>query len=126
MSFWRERERLPGRHQDLLLDEVAPGHQLRHPVLHLDPGVHLHEVVISRRVHQELDGARVDVLDGLRRLHRRLPMRRRSLSVTKGEGASSTSFWWRRWIEHSRSPRCTMLPLVSPMIWISMWRGAST
>ena len=22
------------------------------------------------------------------------------------DGASSISFWWRRWIEHSRSPRC--------------------
>jgi hypothetical protein len=24
-----------------------------------------------------------------------------------GEGHSSMTFWWRRWIEHSRSPRCT-------------------
>ncbi len=32
-------------------------------------------------------------------------MRRRISGVTNGDGLSSTSFWWRRWIEHSRSPR---------------------
>ena len=47
-------------------------------------------------------------------------------SVITADGASSSSFWWRLWIEHSRSPRCTMLPLASAMIWISTWRGAST
>ncbi len=36
------------------------------------------------------------------------------------------SFWCRRWIEHSRSPRCTTLPLLSAITWISMWRGPST
>ena len=28
----------------------------------------------------------------------------------------SISFWWRRWIEHSRSPRWITLPLLSPKI----------
>ncbi len=51
------------------------------------------------------------------------PMRRRSFSLTTLEGASSMSFWWRRWIEHSRSPRWTTLPLLSAITWISMWRG---
>jgi len=27
------------------------------------------------------------------------------LDVTAGEGDSSTTFWWRRWTEQSRSPR---------------------
>ena len=31
-------------------------------------------------------------------------------SVSSGEGASSTIFWWRRCRLHSRSPRCTTLP----------------
>ena len=53
------------------------------------------------------------------------PMRRRSRSLTAGDGLSSISFWWRRWIEHSRSPRCTTVPLESAITWISMWRGAS-
>ena len=35
------------------------------------------------------------------------------------------SFWWRRWMEQSRSPRCTAWPLPSASTWISMWRGAS-
>ena len=54
------------------------------------------------------------------------PIRRRSFSVTTTDGASSMSFWCRRWIEHSRSPRCTTLPLLSAITWISMWRGPST
>ena len=54
------------------------------------------------------------------------PMRWRSFSPTVGDGASSMIFWWRRWIEHSRSPRWTVLPLASAITWISMWRGAST
>ncbi len=41
----------------------------------------------------------------------------------KGEGASSITFWFRRWIEHSRSFRWTMWPCLSPSTWISMWRG---
>ncbi|MEY2467679.1 MAG: acetyl-CoA carboxylase, biotin carboxylase subunit [Actinomycetota bacterium] len=40
----------------------------------------------------------------------RLPILLRIFSVTATEGDSSSSFWWRRWIEHSRSPRCTTLP----------------
>ncbi len=39
-----------------------------------------------------------------------LPICRRIFSVRATEGASSISFWWRRWIEHSRSPRWTTAP----------------
>ena len=39
-------------------------------------------------------------------LHRRLAHARRAARRSSaGDGASSTSFWCRRWIEHSRSPR---------------------
>ena len=34
----------------------------------------------------------------------------RSSGVTKADGLSSMSFWWRRCTEHSRSNRCTTLP----------------
>ncbi len=51
-------------------------------------------------------------------------MRRRKSGPTTGDGHSSTTFWWRRWIEHSRSPRYTALPLWSAATWISMCRGA--
>ena len=33
------------------------------------------------------------------------PMALRVASLMKGEGASSMIFWWRRWMEHSRSLR---------------------
>jgi hypothetical protein len=39
-----------------------------------------------------------------------------------GAGASSSTFWWRRCTEQSRSKRWTQLPCVSAKIWISMWR----
>ena len=32
------------------------------------------------------------------------------------------TFWWRRWMEHSRSNRCTVLPCWSARTWISTWR----
>ena len=40
------------------------------------------------------------------------PILRRTLSVSAGDGDSSMSFWCRRWIEHSRSPRCTIVAVV--------------
>ena len=48
-------DRLAGRHPDLPCDEVEAGHQLGDPVLHLEPGVHLEEVVVALGVEQELD-----------------------------------------------------------------------
>ncbi len=33
------------------------------------------------------------------------PMALRVAASRKGDGASSITFWCRRWIEHSRSPR---------------------
>ena len=44
-------------------------------------------------------------LDG--RLHLLARLRRSSA----GDGDSSTSFWWRRWIEHSRSPSVSTPPV---------------
>ena len=41
-----------------------------------------------------------------------LPILRRIFSVSAGDGDSSISFWWRRWIEHSRSPRCTTVAVL--------------
>ena len=43
-----------------------------------------------------------------------LPMRARSSAEMIGDGASSSTFWWRRWSEQSRSPRWMALPLPSP------------
>src|SRR5574340_793079 len=52
------------------------------------------------------------------------PISRRNRSSIAGDGVSSTSFWWRRWIEQSRSPRCTTWPRWSATICTSMWRGS--
>ncbi|MNF58976.1 hypothetical protein D3C84_405560 [compost metagenome] len=54
------------------------------------------------------------------------PMARRSSGLRPGAGASSTTFWWRRWIEQSRSLRYRQLPWLSANTWISTWRGLST
>ena len=43
-----------------------------------------------------------------------------------GAGASSSTFWWRRWVEQSRSNRCTTLPWASARTCTSMWRPRST
>ena len=51
------------------------------------------------------------------------PMTARMAGVMPGAGASSTTFWWRRCSEQSRSNRCTALPWASASTWTSTWRG---
>ena len=43
-----------------------------------------------------------------------------------GAGAISITFWCRRWIEQSRSNRCSVVPWVSARICTSMCRGRPT
>ena len=110
-------------------DQVDAPDLLGDRVLDLQPGVHLEEeepLVGAVAVEQELDGARADVPELLgqrdgRGAHAGPGARRRR----RATGASSTTFWCRRWIEHSRSPRCTTFPCASAKTWISTWRGAS-
>ena len=54
----RDRQLLARRHLRSELHQVDAGHHLGHRVLHLDAGVHLHEVEAAVAVEQELDGAR--------------------------------------------------------------------
>src|SRR5881394_4667415 len=54
------------------------------------------------------------------------PISARCLPLSAGEGASSTSFWWRRCSEQSRSPRWMTWPCESAKTWISTWRARST
>ena len=74
----RSREVASLGHRELQLDEVHPGHQLGHRVLHLEASVHLEEEEAVRRgVVEELDRARAAIADAggqsLRGLaHRRL------------------------------------------------------
>ncbi|OPX67058.1 MAG: hypothetical protein A4E37_01729 [Methanoregulaceae archaeon PtaB.Bin056] len=48
-----------------------------------------------------------------------------SSGVMIGHGASSTSFWCRRWMEHSRSYRWMTFPCSSARTWNSMCLGLS-
>ena len=66
MSALAESDWLPGRDAQLLLDEVKPGDELGHGVLHLEARVDLEEVVLCRvvEVGDELDRAGVDVAGG--------------------------------------------------------------
>ena len=121
-----EADRLARRHPDLLLHQVEAGDHLGHRVLHLDPGVHLHEVERCRRCRAGTRSCR------RRRSRCSTPARppprpsaRAARASSAGLGLSSISFWWRRCTEQSRSPRWTTLPKLSPMTWISTCRGCS-
>ncbi len=85
------------------LDEVNGRHFFGDRVLDLDPGVHLYEHVAARPVHQELDGAGVEVADSPGKGHGVGPEPGPSPAGRLGAGAISTTFWWRRWTEQSRS-----------------------
>ena len=46
--------------------------------------------------------------------------------VTSTDGDSSTTFWLRRWVEQSRSPRCTPWPWRSKSTWTSTCRAPTS
>ena len=75
-------EPLAGGDANLFLHDVDAGHHLGDRMLHLDAGVHLHEVEVALVVHQELERAGVGVLHGAaRRPTTSAPILRRTLSV---------------------------------------------
>jgi hypothetical protein len=53
--------RLAQRHQDLIADQIQPRDHLRHGVLDLQAGIHLHEVEVATGLDQELHRSRVHV-----------------------------------------------------------------
>ena len=114
------------RDPHLGLDEVDAGDLLGHRVLDLDPRVHLDEEVVAGRVDQELDGAR---RSGSRSRWRSAPRRRTSASRSSGSrcgaGAISTTFWWRRCTEQSRSYRWITLPRLCEDLHLDV-RGSTT
>jgi len=54
---------VPRGNQDLVLHQVAAGDHLGNRMFHLDPRVHLDEVVVPFVIDQKLDRARIAVLD---------------------------------------------------------------
>jgi hypothetical protein len=99
-----------------------PATSSRHPVLDLEPGVDLEEVERAIGRPQELRRRRIPQPAAVAT---RPPGRGGAAArrVRPGAGASSTSFWWRRWSEQSRSPMATIRPVASPSSWTSMWRA---
>ena len=75
IAVLRQRQRLAGRDAQLPLDEVEARHHLGDRMLDLQARVHLHEVEAAVLLGDELDRARADVADGLRRRHRGVPHR---------------------------------------------------
>ena len=120
-----KRERLTGGDPDLLADQVDAGDHLGDGVLDLDPGVDLDEVELILLIDQELTGTGIDVTDSPGQADRGLADLGTDRKREGGGGASSTSFWCRRWSEQSRSQQCTTLPWESARIWTSTWRGRS-
>ena len=110
-SAWREGQRPAGRDLDLQPHEVEAGDALGHRVLDLQARVHLQEVE-ARRAGR----AGTRPCPRSRSRPRAPPPRRPRTApraarrVSAGLGVSSTTFWCRRWIEHSRSSRWTTCP----------------
>ena len=57
----RVTQGIPGGNEDLTSDDIHAGDHLRHRMLHLNPGVHLDEVVAAVLIHQKLHRTGADV-----------------------------------------------------------------
>ena len=106
-----ERQPLAGGDPNLFLDDVDAGDELGDGMLDLDAGVDFEEEEVALVVEQELERAGVGVLHGAGGVDdRAAQLAAHACRSRATDGASSSSFWWRRWIEHSRSPRWTTVP----------------
>lgn len=101
----RDRQLLAVRDPDHLFDQIDARDELRHRVLHLKARVHFEEVEILVAIDDEFHGAGARIPNGLGQRDGLLAHRLAGGFVKEGRGASSTTFWLRRWIEHSRSFR---------------------
>ena len=117
-------EPLAARDPDLPPHQIDAGHHLGDRMLDLQPRVHLEEVEAAVLVEQELDRAGVGVADRARDAAAApTSSPARIAGVTASDGVSSTTFWWRRWIEHSRSTNGSTVPWWSASSCTSMCRG---
>ena len=104
----------PAAIEELLAHDVDARDELRHAVLHLEPRVDLEEPEAAVGVEEELAGRRVAQARPPRRAARPARAARgAAVALSPGAGASSTSFWCRRWREQSRSPSATTVPCAS-------------
>ena len=121
------RQRRALRDAQLRAHEVDAGDLLGDRVLDLDARVHLEEDVAA--VLADAGTPRCRRCGSPRRGRtspRRRAARARTASSRFGAGAISTTFWWRRCTEQSRSPRCTTSPSAPASTCTSTWRGRSS
>ena len=118
---WRDRaacsancridgERIAAGDAELPLHQVETRDRFRDRVLDLQARVHLEEVEPAIGIEQELDRPGVGVADRRATRCAAEASARRSSALTAGEGLSSTTFWWRRCTEHSRSTNGMTVP----------------
>jgi hypothetical protein len=113
------RQWLAAGNAELPFDQVLAGDLFGDRMLDLQAGVHLHEPDAigpqgPRCIGDELDRAPAPFVGftGLSRARTAAPPDRlaRSPRPCRAPGASSITFWWRRWSEQSRSNRRTTVP----------------
>ena len=92
-------------------------------MLDLDAAVQLEEEELVAG-EEELGRARAPVADGVGERDGGALDAAGSSGESPGGGVSSTTFWWRRWIEQSRRPSANAPP-ASAMSCTSTWRGRS-
>ncbi len=121
ISSWLKASFMPAATRICHLTRSMPGDHLGDRVLHLQAGVHLHKIELPVLDQQKFDGAQRSVI---RPPWQPWPPPRSSCSRVRRpapvEGHSSISFWFLRWMEHSRSPRQTTLPCASQSSCTSM------
>ena len=118
ISSWEKPSGSPAATRSCSATRSSAGDHLGDRVFDLQPGVHLEEVEAAVLV-EELDGSRTFVAAGGGDADGRVAHRGRTSPEIPGAGVSSTSFWWRRWLEQSRSPNQTVSPKRSETICIS-------
>ena len=103
-------ERLAARDSQTAMHEIDAGDGLGHGMLDLDAAIQLQEEELAA-VEHELGRACADVADrASRTLSRRRSSRARRSGSSAVDGDSSSTFWWRRCTEHSRSPSESTVP----------------
>jgi hypothetical protein len=95
-------------------------------MLDLQPRVDLHQVELVRRRRGTRRCPHRRTPPSARAARRRRPCARAAPRPPPGWAISSTSFWWRRCTEQSRSPRWMQRPCASARTCTSTWRGAAS
>ncbi len=99
-----DRERQSGGNPQLLFNQVNAGDHFRHRMLHLNAGIHFDKVKLALLI-EKFEGTGAAIADVQTGFGAALADSPADPAVIPGAGASSTTFWWRRCIEQSRSAR---------------------